>query len=133
MAVKKYASTKDIKVEKDIINQVIGQDKACEIVRKAANQRRHVLLIGEPGTGKSMLGLGLAQLLPKEDLKDIISLPNPHDENQPLVRVLPKGQGRDFVSKAKMQSMNMFKGQNMILLVVIIVATLIPLWLWKSP
>ena len=33
--------------------------RAVNIIKKAAKQRRHVLLIGEPGTGKSMLGMGL--------------------------------------------------------------------------
>ncbi|MBW2999869.1 ATP-binding protein, partial [Candidatus Woesearchaeota archaeon] len=50
----KLKSTADIKVSKNIINQVLGQEEAVEVMKKAAGQRRHVLLIGEPGTGKSM-------------------------------------------------------------------------------
>lgn len=128
MAGLKFKTTKDITVNKEIINQVIGQEKAVERVRKAAGQRRHVFLIGEPGTGKSMLGMALAQLLPKEDLKDIVSLPNPNDENQPLVRVLPKGEGRDLIAKARMQSMNMFKGQNLLIILFLIISIIAP-WL----
>jgi len=81
-----FKSTKEIKVPDKIVDQVIGQEDAVNIIKKAAEQRRHVLLIGEPGTGKSMLGLALAELLPKEKLVDIISFPNPNDENQPLIR-----------------------------------------------
>ena len=66
-------TTKNIKVPTKIVEQVIGQEEAVKIVRKAAQQRRHVLLIGEPGTGKSMLGLALAELLPNSELKDILS------------------------------------------------------------
>ena len=105
----KFKSTKDIKVEKRIIDQVIGQDDAVKIMKKAASQRRHVLLIGEPGTGKSMLGLGLAELLPKEKLVDIVSFPNPNDENAPMIRTVPAGQGRNMIARSRVQGMNMFK------------------------
>ena len=44
-------STEDIAVPKLLIDQVIGQEQGVEIVRKAAEQRRHVMLIGDPGTG----------------------------------------------------------------------------------
>ena len=77
---KKFKSTKELKVSTRIIEQVIGQTSAVNIIKKAARQRRHVLLIGEPGTGKSLLGLGLAELLPREKLVDIVGFANPNDE-----------------------------------------------------
>ncbi|MDP3765254.1 MAG: hypothetical protein Q8R04_01970, partial [Nanoarchaeota archaeon] len=80
----------------------------------------------------SMMGVAMAELLPMEKLVDIISFPNPNDENQPLIRTMPAGQGRDFVAKAKMQSMNMFKNQNIILFVIIIASTLFPYFLYKA-
>tara|TARA_Y100000310_G_scaffold86973_1_gene83874 strand:+ start:9687 stop:11732 length:2046 start_codon:yes stop_codon:yes gene_type:complete len=132
MAELKFNSTEDIKISKKMIDQVIGQNEAVNIIKKAAQQRRHVLLIGEPGTGKSMMGVAMAELLPMEKLVDIVSFPNPNDENQPLIRTMPAGQGRDFVAKAKMQSMNLFKNQNIILFIVIIVATFIPYFLWRA-
>ena len=46
-----FKSTEEIKVPELLLDQVIGQDKAVEIVRKAAQQKRHVMLIGDPGTG----------------------------------------------------------------------------------
>ena len=60
-------STEDIAVPKMLIDQVIGQEQGVEIVRKAAEQRRHVMLIGDPGTGKSMLARSISELLPKEE------------------------------------------------------------------
>ena len=124
----KFKSTEDIKVPKRIIDQVIGQDEAVEVIKKAAQQRRHVLLIGEPGTGKSMLGLALAELLPMEKLADIIAFPNPNDENMPLIRTIPAGQGRDLVAKARLQSMTMFKNQNIIMFILVLIAMFAPWW-----
>ncbi len=127
-----FETTKDIAVNTKVINQVIGQDEAVEIVKKAAEQRRHVLLIGEPGTGKSLLGMALAELLPKEKLVDIVAFPNPHDENQPLIRTMPAGSGRDLVLRARLESASMFKNQNLIFLIIIFIISLIPFWLWKT-
>src|SRR3989338_8669439 len=124
-----FESTKDLKVEKLIIDQVIGQEDAVEIMRKAALQRRHVLLIGEPGTGKSMLGLALAELLPKEKLVDILAFPNPNDENKPLIRTVAAGKGRDITNKAKIESVAAFKNQNIIMIILAIVAMIIPWWI----
>jgi Lon-like ATP-dependent protease len=124
----KFKSTADIKVSKTIIDQVIGQEPAVQVMKKAAKQRRHVLLIGQPGTGKSMLGMGLAELLPKEKLVDTLSFPNPNDENMPLVRTVPAGHGRDLIARAKVQSMGFFKNQNIFLFILVIIAMIAPWW-----
>jgi Lon-like ATP-dependent protease len=125
---KNYKSTSEIEVSKSLVNQIIGQDRAVEIIKKAGKQRRNVLLIGEPGTGKSMLGLALAEILPKEKLVDIISFPNPNDENAPLIRTVPASQGRDLVAKARIQGMNMFKNQNIIIFILVLLSMIAPWW-----
>ena len=128
----KFNTTADIKVPKNIVGQVIGQDKAVEVVKKAAGQRRHVLLIGEPGTGKSMLGLALAEMLPKEKLVDTIAFPNPNDENTPLIRTVPAGQGRDIVARGKVQTIGKLGNQNILMMVLILIALIVPYWVWRA-
>jgi len=88
-------------------------------------------LIGEPGTGKSMLGIALAELLPKEQLQDIISFPNPNDENQPLIRTMPAGKGRELIAKARVQSMASFKNQNIFMLILVIIAFIAPWFMFS--
>ena len=128
---KDYKSTADIKVSPNLVDQILGQEKAVEVIKKSAEQRRNVLLIGEPGTGKSMLGLALAELLPKEKLMDIVSFPNPNDENTPFIRTLPAGQGRNLVARARIQGMNVFKNQNIILFILVLIAMFTPWWLFS--
>ncbi|MFH1210303.1 MAG: ATP-dependent protease LonB [archaeon] len=128
----KYSSTKDIKVSQSIADQIVGQDEAVNIIKKAARQKRHVLLIGDPGTGKSMIGQAVAELLPKERLKDILSLPNPMDDNVPVIQTVPRGDGKALVNRAKLQSMSSFKNQSIIMFLLVLVISLLPYYFWRK-
>ena len=78
------AASSEIIVPEKLVDQVIGQENAVEVIKKAAIQRRHVMMIGSPGTGKSMLAKAMAELLPKEELQDILAYPNSDDPNNPV-------------------------------------------------
>ena len=97
----RFETTDDIKVPERLIDQVIGQEHARDIVSKAAKQHRHVMMIGSPGTGKSMLAKAMTELLPKEELQDVLVYHNPDDGNEPKIRTVPAGKGDQIVEAHK--------------------------------
>ena len=88
-----FTTTEEIPIPDLMADRVIGQEEAVAVMRKAASQKRHVMLIGEPGTGKSMLANSMVEYLPKEELQDIVAYHNPEDFNEPRIRVFPAGKG----------------------------------------
>ena len=125
---KKITNTSKIKIPKHMVDQVIGQDEAVEVIKKAANQQRHVMLIGDPGTGKSMLAKSMTELLPKGELEDIIAYHNPEDPNNPKIRVVPAGKGKEIVKAQKANAMMQKDMKNrmkiMICIMVVVVAVM---------
>ena len=114
------ASTKDIEVPKKLIEQVIGQEHAVEVVRKAANQRRHVMMLGTPGTGKSMLAKAMAELLPKEELQDVLVYNNPDDSNNPKIRIVPAGKGKEITDAHKIEAQKRTTARNMFIMLLVL-------------
>lgn len=118
-----YESTANVEVPPRLLDQVIGQDEAVEVAKKAATQKRHMILIGEPGTGKSMLARAMVDFLPKEQLQDILAYPNSDDPNEPKIRVVPSGKGKEIVAAQKLEAATK-KEQRTIFLVIAAVAVL---------
>jgi len=113
-------ASSQIEVPAKLIDQVIGQEHAVEVIRKAATQRRHVMMIGSPGTGKSMLAKAMAELLPKEELQDILVYPNSDDPNNPIIRTVAAGRGKQIVAAHKIEAKKKIQFRNTLLLILII-------------
>ena len=113
-------SSSEIEVPKKLIDQVIGQEHAVEVIKKAAIQRRHVMMIGSPGTGKSMLAKAMSELLPKEEMQDILVYPNSDDSNNPVVRTVPAGRGKQIVTAHKAEARKKIQLRNTLMMLLMI-------------
>ncbi|HVO78365.1 MAG TPA: ATP-binding protein [Methanomassiliicoccales archaeon] len=79
-------STADVQIPSDPLQRVIGQEEAVSLARIAARQRRNLLLVGPPGTGKSMIAQALALYIgrPTEEIRVVH---NPENPERPFIEV----------------------------------------------
>lgn len=110
-----FETTAEIPVPERLADQVIGQDRAVMVIKKAAEQRRHVMLIGDPGTGKSMLANSMVEFLPRDELEDILAYPNKDDPNEPHIRTVPAGKGKEIVNAHKAEALQRKEQKSMLM------------------
>ena len=81
------SSTEDILIPSNPLDRVLGQEEAIALAKIAAKQRRHLLLVGPPGTGKSMIARAISMQLPKVKT-EIRVADNPENPERPFLEVL---------------------------------------------
>jgi ATP-dependent Lon protease len=92
-------TTEQVEASRDPFQMIVGQENAVSLVRSAVRQRRHVLLCGVPGIGKSMLAKAAYSLLdpPEEEIR---LLYNPTLPDRPdVIVVRPEYLQRDNTGK----------------------------------
>lgn len=91
-----FETTAEVTIPKDPLERVIGQEEAVHISRLIAQQKRHLLLVGAPGTGKSMIARTIANLLPAPN-HEISVIHNLERTDRPLLSL----RSREMVAKEK--------------------------------
>jgi len=128
-----FKTTEELKVPELLLDQVVGQDKSVDIVRKAAQQKRHVMLIGDPGTGKSMVARAMTAFLPKEELEDIIAYPNNDDANLPHIRVVPGGKAQEIIKAQREEAKKKKEQQNSMIMMIVFMIVILSIFAAFAP
>ncbi|MCL2786837.1 MAG: ATP-binding protein, partial [Methanomassiliicoccaceae archaeon] len=80
-------STAEIAIPSDPLDRVLGQEEAIALAKVAAKQRRHLLLVGPPGTGKSMIAQAISLHLPAPS-HEVRVVNNPENPERPILEVV---------------------------------------------
>ncbi|WP_242451191.1 ATP-binding protein [Methanothermobacter sp. THM-2] len=89
-------TTEDVKIPEDPLERVIGHEDVMPMIKIAAKQRRHLLLVGPPGIGKSLLAQAISFHLP-EPSEEITVVHNPERPERPFVEVKSRKEIEDEI------------------------------------
>jgi len=86
-----FDTTKDVVIPKDPFERIIGQPEAVAIAKMVPHQRRHLLLVGPPGTGKSLIAQAIASVITKPRY-EVSVIENPENPERPIVEIRDESQ-----------------------------------------
>ncbi|ACX73068.1 peptidase S16, Lon-like protease [Methanocaldococcus vulcanius M7] len=107
-----------------LIDQVIGQDEAVKIIVSAVKNKRNVILLGEPGVGKSMIVKAVGEII--SDFGEfkpyyIIAKPNLKNMERPIVEVIDGEYKEEHKEMPKLD----FKTPNSTTLILIMIGAIL--------
>ena len=88
-SISEVETTAGVAIPTDPLERIIGQDRAVELARIAAFQRRHLLLVGPPGIGKSMTAQALSLHLPRPQ-QEVRVVHNPENPERPSAEMVER-------------------------------------------
>ncbi len=106
-----FENTSQVKIPKDPLQQIIGQQNAVNLASIVAKQRRNLLLVGPPGTGKSLLAQAIACHLQKPT-QEISVLHNPENPERPAIEIRTSQQIANEEKKAQQVQGKTVKPEN---------------------
>ena len=78
--------TSQVKIPSSPLDRIIGQAEAVRLAKIAAVQARHLLLVGPPGVGKSMIAQAMSFYIPRPT-EEIRAVHNPLRPERPFVEI----------------------------------------------
>jgi Lon-like ATP-dependent protease len=67
-----------------------------------------------------MLAKAMAELLPKEELQDVMVYNNPDDPNNPKIRIVPAGKGKEITDAHKVEAQKRTTARNMFIMLLVL-------------
>ncbi len=81
-----FENTSQVKIPRDPLQQVIGQTSAVNLAKIVTKQRRNLLFVGPPGTGKSLIAQAISFHLP-QPTQEVSVLHNPENPERPTIEI----------------------------------------------
>jgi ATP-dependent Lon protease len=91
-------TTENVPIPTDPLQKILGHEDVLQTARVVAKQRRNLLLVGPPGTGKSLIAQAIACLIPQPQ-QEISVLHNPENSERPIVEVRRRGETGEGAEK----------------------------------
>ncbi|GAC1311935.1 MAG: hypothetical protein NVSMB21_21980 [Vulcanimicrobiaceae bacterium] len=108
------STTADVAIAQDPLERIVGQEAAQRIIRLALRRKAHLLLIGPPGVGKSLLGAAYAHHAPHRPAEDVVVRANPQRPTQPSIERFAAGRAAPELARRRRAHARALDGRRVV-------------------